>query len=64
MKVKIEMDLSDLLRISVLLDHHRKECADNSERGSDASSPGLLFSQLGTEASQLNEKLLKAVSKS
>jgi hypothetical protein len=60
-KVKLEMELADVLRISVLLDHHRAESANHSERGNDATSAGLLYSAWGHEAQQLNEKLLKAV---
>jgi hypothetical protein len=60
-KVNLEMDLADVLRISVLLDHHRGEAANHAERGNDASSAGLLYSNWGAEAADLNSKLLKAV---
>jgi hypothetical protein len=59
MKINLEMELNDVLRISVLLDHHRAEC---TERANDDCT-GNLFKMWGSEATLLNEKLLKAVSK-
>lgn len=61
MKVKLEMELADVLRISVLLDHHRREAADSATNESEKTSAAYLWSGWGTEAAQLNEKLLKAV---
>ena len=64
MKVKLEMELADVLRISVLLDHHRKEAAENADGtgDGDGKSPmGQLWRGWSSEAMQLNEKLLKAV---
>lgn len=65
MKVKLEMELADVLRISVLLDHHRREAAENAEGtgDGDGKSPmGILWRTWSSEAADLNGKLLKAVS--
>jgi hypothetical protein len=62
-KVKIEMELHDVLRISVLLDHYRAWRAGNAERGNEASPEGILNSNYAGEAATLNETLLKAISR-
>ncbi len=65
MKVKLEMDLADVLRISVLLDHHRREAAENADGSGDGdgkSPMGSLWRSWGSEAFDLNNKLLKAIS--
>jgi hypothetical protein len=61
MKVKVEMELADLLRISVLLDHHRSEAADHVADHEKESPVRQLWQSWGLEAAQLNEKLLKAI---
>lgn len=63
MKVQIEMDLADLLRISVLLDHHRAQATERSSAGQDSSATERLFAAWGTEAGELNKKLLGAVAR-
>lgn len=65
MKVKLEMELADVLRISVLLDHHRREAAENADSTGDGdgkSPTGSLWRSWGGEAFDLNNKLLKAIS--
>lgn len=63
MKVKLEMDLADVLRISVLLDHHRTEATSQGAAGEGSSAQERLYAQWGSEAAELNKKLLAAVAK-
>jgi hypothetical protein len=61
MKAKFEMDLEKALRIAVLLDHHRTDCADKAE-GYDKENPlnQRWIAQAG-ECRQLREDMLKAI---
>lgn len=61
MKVKLEMELEDVLRISVLLDHHRQHRAQEAERGNDATVYGVTHANWATETAELNKKLIAAV---
>jgi hypothetical protein len=61
------MELSDILRIACLLDHHRTECTDNAERvdsgnGSSSPSKNRWVSQAG-ECMDLRQKLLAGISR-
>jgi hypothetical protein len=60
-KVQLDMELADVLRISVLLDHHNIE----SREAADVSVEPVatLYKNWGTEAAELNRKLLAAVAR-
>jgi len=60
-KVKVEMELSDLLRISVLIDHHRKEAVESADGYEKGDPPQGLWQEWGREAADLNKKLLAAI---
>lgn len=59
MKVKVTMELADVLRISVLLDHHRLESAEASDVSVEPTAT--LYKNWGAEAAELNRRLLAAV---
>jgi hypothetical protein len=61
MKVNIEMELADVLRISVLLDHHRIASAEAVDVSVEPVA--MLYKNWGAEAAELNRKLLAAVRK-
>jgi hypothetical protein len=56
----MEMELADLLRISVLLDHHRNEATERAD-GAGEGVNAKLFTQWSGEAGELNRKLLAAI---
>lgn len=61
MKVTVEMELADVLRISVLLDHHRIASAEAADVSVEPVA--VLYKNWGAEAAELNRKLLAAVKK-
>lgn len=61
MKAKFEMDLEKALRVAVLLDHHRADCADRASEHDKDTAMNQHWSSRATEARQLREDLLKAI---
>lgn len=60
MKIMLQMELHDVLRIACLLDHHRTDCASNGEGDRESPSRNRWVSQAG-ECNQLRDTLLKAI---
>lgn len=60
-KAKIEMDLDQLLRVAVMLDHHCTTCAHNWMGEDKDSALYRRWSEEQRESHVLREALLKAV---
>ena len=59
MKVRLEMELHDVLRIALLLDHHRLESAEAADVSVEPVAT--LYKTWGNDAGQLRQKLLEAI---